>query len=69
MKKLVLNFKGWDSWDRPIYEADGILYVDVNPYKNRKPNICTKLNNAFDGEPDMPIRENLELEFVPSRGT
>lgn len=69
MRKLVLNLKGFDDFDRPVYEADGQLYVDVNPYKNRKPNICTKCDNDFYGEPDMPIRENLEVEFVPNRGT
>lgn len=69
MKKLTLTFKGLDNWDRPVYEANGNLCVDVNPYKNRKPNICTKYNNEFDSEPDMPIREQLEFEFVPKRVT
>lgn len=67
MKKLILNFKGCDSWDRPVYEADGIFYVDVDPRKDWKPNICTKYNNEFDGEPDEPISDNIQVEFVPSR--
>ena len=35
MKKLVLNDKGRDRWDRPVYEAEGRLYVDVEPFKGR----------------------------------
>ena len=45
MKKLILNYKGRDSWDRPVYESEGCLYVDVDPCKGWKPNICTKYNN------------------------
>lgn len=67
MKKLILNYKGRDSWSRPVYEANGNLYVDVDPRKGWKPNIHTKYNNEFDGEPDMPISENIEVEFVPCR--
>lgn len=67
MKKLVLNYKGRDSWDRPVYEAGGRLYVDVEPRKDREPKICTKYNNEFDGEPDMPIAEGTKVEFVPGR--
>lgn len=33
MEKLVLIFKGRDDWDRPVYESNGQLYVDVNPYR------------------------------------
>ena len=67
MKKLTLNYKGRDSWSRPVYEADGMLYVDVNPRKDRNPDICTKYNNEFDGEPDEPVSEEVQIEFVPGR--
>ena len=67
MKKLVLNYKGRDSWSRPVYEANERLYVDVDPRKDRKPNICTKYNNEFDGEPDDPIPSDIQIEFVPCR--
>ena len=69
MKKLILNYKGRDSWSRPVYEADGNLYVDVDPRKDWRPNIHTKYNNEFDGEPDMPISDNIQIEFVPCRDT
>lgn len=69
MKKLTLNYKGRDSWSRPVYEANRNLYVDVDPRKGWKPNIHTKYNNEFDGEPDMPISENIQIEFAPCRDT
>lgn len=69
MAKLILNYKGRDSWSRPVYEAAGRLYVDVDPRKDHGPDICTKYKNAFDGEPNDPIPENIELEFVPFRDT
>ncbi len=67
MKSLVLNYKGNDSWDRPVYEADGQLYVDVNPRRNYEAEICTKYNNDFDGEPDTPISSDIKVEFIPER--
>lgn len=67
MKKLTLTYKGRDSWSRPVYEAEGRLYVDIDPREGWGPNICTKCNNAFDGEPDIPIAEDTEIEFVPKR--
>lgn len=65
--KLTLTHKGRDSWDRPVYECDGTLYVDVDPRRHRKPEICTKLGNHFDGEPNNPIAANVAVEFVPCR--
>ena len=72
MDEMILNFKGFDSWDRPVYECDEKLYVDVDPLSRCAPNICTKYNNEFDGEPDTPINvieryKDLKVEFVPKR--
>lgn len=69
MKKLVLTFKGFDDMDRPVYESDGHLYVDTDPRKDWSPKLCTKCDNDFYGEPDMPIADEAEVEFVPSRIT
>lgn len=66
--KLVLTLIGQDSWSRPVYQsADGQLYVDIDPRKCCPPNICTKNNNDFDGEPLDPVSG--EFEFVPLRDT
>ena len=66
---LILHHIGRDSCDRPVYECDGRLYVDVNPRRSRQPNICTKLNNAFDGEPCDPVQNGTIFGFVPERDT
>lgn len=67
MRKLILNYKGWDNWDRPVYESEGRLYVDVTPRKGYRPLIYTKCDNDFYGEPDMPVALGTEIEFVPCR--
>jgi hypothetical protein len=69
MNKLTLNYIGCDSWDRPVYENENRLYVDVDPRKSRKPDICTKQNNEFDGEPNYHISDDIEIEFIPYRAT
>ena len=68
-KTLNLTRVGRDSWDRPVYQCDGNLYVDVDPRSGRTPEICTKSNNEFDGEPDCPINSDVEIIFIPSRDT
>ena len=67
--KLTLRLLGRDSWDRPVYDCDGRLYVDVDPRKSRPADICTKQDNAFDGEPCDPVPEGTIIEFVPARDT
>jgi hypothetical protein len=67
---MKLTHIGRDSWSRPVYSAeDGKLYVDVDPRKNHGPALCTKMHNAFDGEPNNPIRPETEVEFIPARDT
>lgn len=71
-KVLKLNYVGNDSFDRPVYKNDGKLYVDVEPLSDCKPNICTKMYNRFNGEPDTSIRdmkkyEEVKVEFYPKR--
>lgn len=74
MNKLTLTHIGRDNWERPVYISGDKLYVDVDPRKGSRPDICTKLDNVFDGEPDMPISamqrfEGVEVEFIPRRDT
>jgi len=66
---LELTYKGRDGWDRPVYECNGTLFVDVDPRKHMPANICTKSNNEFDGEPSFPIKSGVEVSFIPSRDT
>ena len=58
-----------DDRDRPVYESDGRLYVDVEPRNGCGPNIHTKCNNDSYGEPDMSIAEDTQVEFVSDRDT
>lgn len=57
MKTLQLKFLGKDSNNRDVYETkDGAILK--NTELNTKPtqeNLCTSLNNVFDGEPDVPL--------------
>lgn len=75
MNKLTLTYIGLDSWNRPVYkDTEGRLFVDTDSREYRSPQICTKYQNAFDGEPDAPIEyieryKDLEVEFVPKRYT
>ena len=75
MEKLTLNYIGLDSWSRPVYQnTEGRLFVDTDNRSDRQPEICTKYNNSFDGEPDAPIKyigkyKDLEVEFLPKRIT
>lgn len=76
MKKIIkFTFIGNDSYNRPVYKNEnGTLFVDVDPRKDHEPKICTKYQNAFDGEPDTPIDCitaycNAEIEFIPKRIT
>jgi hypothetical protein len=73
--KIKLTFKGMDSWDRSVYEDEnGKLWKDVDPRKNRTPDLCTSVNNEFEGEPNtnmgyMSKYDNAEIEFIPERIT
>ena len=66
-RQMLLILQGQDSWSRPVYKGpDGNLYVDVNPRSDWEPNICTKYQNDFDGEPDDPVKD-VDFIFTPCR--
>jgi len=65
--QMLLILQGRDSWDQPVYKGpDGNLYVDVDPREDWGPNICTKYQNVFDGEPDTPVK-GIDFIFTPCR--
>ncbi len=64
-----LTYIGSDSWGRPVYrDGQGNLVVDVDPRPGHEPDLCTKNNNRFDGEPCDPVDGN-DIEFDPERVT
>ncbi len=53
---LKLHPIGTDFWSRPVYKDQyGHLWKDITLGSNQ-PELCSVADNAFDGEPDMPIR-------------
>jgi hypothetical protein len=63
---LPIFHRGRDSWSRPIYDdGEGCFLVDVDPRAGRKPDICTKQGNDFNGEPCDPVEA--DFIFIPRR--
>lgn len=53
---LKLQPIGIDFWSRPVYKDQyGHLWKDITLGSNQ-PDFRSVVDNAFDGEPDMPIR-------------
>lgn len=73
VKVLHLKFLGRDSWDRPVYkDNNGIIWKDVEPRVDREANLCTSVDNEFDGEPDTGMKylkayQNVLVIFEPKR--
>lgn len=68
----TLHFIGEDSWRRPVYkDENGRYWKDVDNrkgwlgYKNE--NICSAYNNDFEGEPDTPMSNSIDIIFIPER--
>jgi len=57
----TLKFIGVDSWNRPVYrDQNGKLWKDVNLGKGT-PSLSSSVDNTFEGEPDMPLRDDFEI--------
>jgi len=66
MAAKTLTFKGFDSWDRPVYAmASGQLVCDTDPRAHASPSIMDK--DEFDGEPGFPVEG--PFKFKPKRAT
>ena len=72
-KVIHLKHLGRDSWDRPVYKDDnGVIWKDVEPRADREANLCTSVDNEFDGEPDTGMKylkayQNVLVIFEPKR--
>ena len=71
--KIILKLIGRDSWDRPVcIDESGKLWKDVDPSADLPADLCSSVNNAFDGEPDTDMMyfekyQNVSVVFVPAR--
>lgn len=71
--EITLTYLGNDSWDRPVYqEGNKKLWKDVEPLSDREANLCSSVNNQFDGEPDIHMTsikkyQNAIIKYVPQR--
>lgn len=57
MKTLEIKLLGKDTHNRDVYETKQGTILK-NTELDRPPaqkNLCTSLNNRFDGEPDVPL--------------
>lgn len=56
--KIEIKSVGFDSWGREVFKtAKGSLLCDVNLDRSHmNMNLCAKLDNLFDGEPDYPVK-------------
>ena len=59
----TMELIGVDFWDRPVYKCieTGNLWKDIT-LGSEKPDLYS-CGNAFDGEPDCPIKNDLEIRF------
>ena len=60
----TMELIGTDDWSRPVYKCqeNGILWKDINCGNG---NIeLYSCGNEFEGEPDCPIRKDLEINFI-----
>ena len=57
MKYLEIKFLGKDSYSRDVYETKErtiLKNMELDGQPTQK-NMCTSLDNRFDGEPDTPL--------------
>lgn len=61
----TIKYVGIDIQGRRVYRGEsGRLYCNTVTLGSRPPHYCTKLNNDFDGEPDLDMPRNWNLTVV-----
>lgn len=69
-KATNLTYIGMDSWSRPVYQDEaGELWKDTDPRSHVPASLYSALNNAFDGEPDLPFPAGKKFKLLPKRVT
>lgn len=66
--KKILTYIGDDAWGRQVYkDENNKLWKDVDNREQWLENLCSVVNNEFEGEPDCHMRDDIECVFVPER--
>ena len=66
--KTAMTYIGMDSRSRPVYkDENGMFWKDTDPRSHVPPSLYSAVNNAFDGEPDIPFHGRVVL--LPKRKT
>ncbi|APU87341.1 LPD11 domain-containing protein [Clostridium botulinum] len=60
----TMELIGIDDWDSPVYKCieTGNLYKDIT-LGSDNPELCS-CSNDFEGEPNCPIKNDLEIHFT-----
>jgi hypothetical protein len=60
----TMEFQGLDDWDIPVYKCleNNKLWKDISHLKDGS-ELYSSSNNEFDGEPDCPIKKDLQVVF------
>lgn len=68
----IIKFIGKDKFGRKVYQGEnGRLYCDISMSHRfgGNPEFHTKLNNEFDGEPDLPMPKEWNPQITESKNT
>ena len=66
--KKILNYIGEDGWGRQVYKDENEkLWKDTDNRVGWLRELYTATGNDFEGEPDLPMKKNIECIFVPER--
>jgi len=72
MLKKTLTFINYDGSGRPVYKDENKkLWKDVDNRQDwlgfKNENFHNAYKNQFEGEPDMPMKNDIEITFIPER--
>ena len=60
--KLVLRYLGEDDWSHPVYQDQHKrLWKDIGSGDAEQPSLYAPSGNEFDGEPEMPIKQDFTI--------
>jgi hypothetical protein len=62
---LMLKYIGEDAWSRPVYQDQfARLWKDIELGDGDQPSLYSVVGDEFDGEPNMPIKQEFIIQPV-----